>query len=111
MNFQTDIKSAGNDGLTALELDAALLGVYDSRENLAQWTLLLEQESYLPYIKKVIKKILQTIDSYIAILKNQTAKTLDTIIGENLSPAIKKNPIILHTLFTTCDTYSMCQIN
>ena len=34
--------------------------VYQSWENLASQVLALEQESYLPYIKKVIKKILQT---------------------------------------------------
>ena len=31
-------------------------------ETLAPWVLTLEQESYLPHIKKVIKKILQTTD-------------------------------------------------
>ena len=31
-------------------------------ETLAPWVLALEQESYLSYIKKVIKKILQTTD-------------------------------------------------
>ena len=36
--------------------------VYQSWENLASQVLALEQESYLPYIKKVIKKILQTTD-------------------------------------------------
>ena len=33
-------------------------------ESLAPWVLPLEQESYLPYIKKVQKKILQTIDPF-----------------------------------------------
>ena len=32
-------------------------------ESLAPWVLPLEQESYLPYIKKV-QKILQTIDPF-----------------------------------------------
>ena len=38
---------------------------------LAPWMLLLEQEPYLSYMKKVIKKILQTTDSYTTILKNR----------------------------------------
>ena len=33
-------------------------------ENLAPWVLLLEQESYLADIKKVIEKILQTTDPF-----------------------------------------------
>ena len=59
-------------------------------ECLVSWVLLLEQESYLSYIKKVIKKILQTTDPYTTILKNPLQKTLDKVIAENQSPAIKK---------------------
>ena len=39
---------------------------------------------------------------YNTILKNWMQKTLDTIIAENQSAAIK-NRTILHTLFTICD--------
>ena len=59
-------------------------------ECLVSWVLLLEQESYLSYIKKVIKKIVQTTDPYTTILKNPLQKTLDKVIAENQSPAIKK---------------------
>ena len=59
-------------------------------ECLVSWVLLLEQESYLSYIKKLIKKILQTTDPYTTILKNPLQKTLDKVIAENQSPAIKK---------------------
>ena len=45
--------------------------------------LLLEQESYLSYIKKVIKRILQTADPYTTIPKNRLEKTLGTVTGEN----------------------------
>ena len=38
----------------------------------------------------MIKKILQTADPYTTILKNYLQKTLDIIIGENHSTAIKK---------------------
>ena len=58
-------------------------------ESLAPWVLLVEQESYLSYIKNVIKKILQITDSYTTILKNRLQKTYK-IIGENQSSAIKK---------------------
>ena len=72
-------------------------------ESLASWVLLLEQELYLSYIKKVIKEILQTTDPYKAIPKNQLQRTLDTIIGENQSTAIKKIEqfYILFLLFVT----------
>ena len=57
-----------NDGLKALfykhfwnELAPVLLHIY---ENLTRWVLPLEQESYLPYIKNVIKEILKTIDPF-----------------------------------------------
>ena len=65
-------QSPGNDGLTAEfykhfsnTLAPALSDVYDSwRKRLASWVLLLKQGSYLLHIKKVIKKILQTIDLF-----------------------------------------------
>ena len=45
-----------------------------SEKRLAPRVLLLKQESYLPYMKEVIKKVLQTIDLYTAILKNPLQK-------------------------------------
>ena len=69
-------------------------------KRLAQWLLLLNQESHLSYMKKEIKKILQTTDPYIAVLKNRLQKTLDTIIGENQSAVIIILTIILDTLST-----------
>ena len=59
-------------------------------ESLVPWLLLLEQEAYRSNMKKVIKKILQTTDPYTTILKNPLQKTLDKVIAENQSPAIKK---------------------
>ena len=59
-------------------------------ESLAPWVLLLEEESYLSYIRKVTKTILQTTEPYTAILKNQLQKKLDAITDENQSAAIKK---------------------
>ena len=44
-------------------------------ESLASWVLLLEQELYLSYIKKVMKEILQTTDPYKAIPKNRLQRT------------------------------------
>ena len=40
------------------------------RENLAPGVLLIEQESYLSYLKKVIQKMLQTSGPYSTFLKN-----------------------------------------
>ena len=58
-------------------------------KGLVPWVLLLEQQSYLPYIKKVIKKILQTTGPYTTILKNRLQKALDTIIGD-IQSVVKK---------------------
>ena len=38
-----------------------LLDIY---ENLTTWVLSLEQESYVPYINKLIKEILKAIDPF-----------------------------------------------
>ena len=76
-------------------------------ESLIPWVLLIEQESYLPYIKGDKKNIanyrpisLLNLDYkiYTTILKNQMQKTLDlvTIIGERQSEAIKS---LLYTFF------------
>ena len=65
--------------------------------------LLLEKESYLSYIRKVIKKELQTTDPYATILKNRLQKSSNKMISENQSAAIKKNRSILHTLSTIHD--------
>ena len=80
------------------------------RQNIFRWAhkifkfsnkrvLLLEQESDLSNVWKMIKNILQIADLYATILKNwlDCKEKLDTIIGENHSPSIK-NRIILHTL-------------
>ena len=84
-------------------------------ESLAPCLLLLGQKSYLSYIKKVIKNILQTTilllnldyKTYAMILKNRMQKMLDTIIGENQSPAIR-NRTVLHTLSTIRDIIDLC---
>ena len=60
-------------------------------ESFAPWVLLLEQESYLPYIKNVIKKMIDDckLQTHILLnLKNQLQKKLDTIIGENQPASI-----------------------
>ena len=79
---QTNNKSPGNDGPTAKfyeqfsnKLALVLLDVYDFSGKLGTM-LLLEQESYLSYIKKVINKILKSIDPYTIVLKNQLQNIL-----------------------------------
>ena len=69
-------------------------------ENLAPWVLLLVQESYLLYINSDYKYLGYKI--YITILKNHMQTTLDAIIGENQSAAIK-NRTILPTFSTIQD--------
>ena len=54
------------------------------RKTLKPWVLALEQESYLPYIKKVMKKILQSTDP--------SHQSLDAVI----SLFLDINYIILH---------------
>ena len=60
-------------------------------KSLAQWVLLLEQESYLSYINLGYK-------IYTSILRNHMQKAVDGITGESQSAAIK-NRTILHTFF------------
>ena len=60
-------------------------------ENLAPWVLLLVQESYLLYINSDYKNLGFII--YTTILKNHMQTTLDAIIGENQSAAIKNSNI------------------
>ena len=67
-------------------------------ESLTPWVLLVEQESYLPYIKcdkkdianyRLISLLNLTIKFILLILKNQMKKLgLVTIIGERQSEAI-----------------------
>ena len=69
-------------------------------KSLAPWVLLLVQESYLLYINSDYKNLGYKI--YTALPKNQMQTTLDAIICENQSPAIKNTNItyIFHHL--TC---------
>ena len=60
-------------------------------KSLAPWVLLLVQESYLLYINSDYKNLGYII--YTTILKNHMQATLDAIIGENQSAAIKYNNI------------------
>ena len=69
-------------------------------ESLAEWLLLLVQESYLLYIYSDYKNLGYKI--YTTILKNHMKTTLNAIIGKKKSAAIK-NETILHTLSTIRD--------
>ena len=69
-------------------------------KSLAPWVLILEQESYLLYINLYYKNLGYKI--YTTILKNRMQTTLDAIIDENQSAAIK-NRTILRTFSTTRD--------
>ena len=66
INFQTNMKSSGNDSLTANFINTVQINYpltfINPGKTLVPWVLAVEQESYLPYIKKVIRKILQTTD-------------------------------------------------
>ena len=62
--------------------------------------LLLEQESYLLYISLDYKSL--GYKTYTTFLKKHMQKTLDAIIGQNQSAAIK-NKTILHTFSTIRD--------
>ena len=64
------------------------------RESLAPLVLPLERESYLPYIKKIIKKILQIIDPFHDYnIYTTSSKDLLFIY----------NDFTVHTLSTICD--------
>ena len=71
-----------------------------SCKSLAPWVLILEQELYLLYIYLYYKNLGYKI--YTTILKNRMQTTLDAIIDENQSAAIK-NRTILRTFSTTRD--------
>ena len=69
INSQTSNTFPGNDGLKAVfykrfsdELVPVLLDVYNSWGKRGTKVLLLQQESCLPHIKKLIKEILKTVD-------------------------------------------------
>ena len=70
-------------------------------KSLAPWVLLLGQESHLLYINSDYENLGYII--YTTILKNHMQATLDAIIGENQSAAIKYNNIthIFHN--STCN--------
>ena len=65
-------------------------------KSLAPWALLLVQESYLLYINLGYK-------IYTTILKNHMQATLDAIIGENQSAAIKNKTITHIFHHSTCN--------
>ena len=69
-------------------------------KSLAPWVLLLVQESYLLYINLYYRNLVYKICT--TILKNHMQATLDAIIGENQSAAIK-NRMMLHTFSTIRD--------
>ena len=77
-------------------------------ESLAPSVLILEQESYLPYIKKVIKHIAKyrpisllnlNYKTYTTNSQESNANTSVTIIGEHHSQTIKNRTTLLYTLF------------
>ena len=76
-------------------------------KSLSPWVLLLEQESYLPYINLNYKLLRYKI--YNTILKNHMQKSLDAITGENQAAAIK-NRRILHIFSTIRDVIDVIEV-
>ena len=70
-------------------------------KSLAPWELLLVRESYRLYINSDYENLGHKI--YTAIPKNYMQTTLDAIIGENESAAIKNNNITHIFPHSTCD--------
>ena len=96
INSERNNKSSGNDPFQHNLINSFLINYLlpfqiftNLVESLESWMLLIEHESSLPYIKKVIKTILQSTDPYTTILKNQLPKTSDAIISKNQAAAIK----------------------
>ena len=119
INSQQNNKSPGNDGLTAEfykhfsnELAPILLEVYDSWKQLGIIGISSRTGIILVIYKKGDKKdianyrpiSLLNLDYKIftTILKNRMQQTLENIIGQNQTAAIK-NRTILHTLSTIRD--------
>ena len=71
-----------------------------SWKGLAPWVLLLVQESYLLYINSGYKNVGYKI--YTTIPKNHIQTTLDVIIGEKQSAAIKNNNTTHIFYHSTC---------
>ena len=69
-------------------------------KSLAPWVILLEQESYMLYINLDYDNL--GCKTYTTIFKNHVQKTLNAIIDENQSAAIK-NRTILHTFSSIWD--------
>ena len=70
-------------------------------KSLAPRVLILVQESYMLYINSGYKNLGYKI--YTTILKNHMQATLDAIIGENQSAAIKNNNITHIFHHSTCN--------
>ena len=119
INSQRNNKSPGNDGLTAEfykqflnELAPNLLEVYDSWKQLGIIGTSSRTGIIFVIYKKGDKKDIANYRSisllnldykiYTTILKNRMQQTLNNIIGENQTAAIK-NRTILHTLSTIRD--------
>ena len=98
INSKTNNKSSSNYVFTAelykhfpFELATVLLDVYKFWENLCTMGVTSRAGIMLwSYIKKMIKRKLQTAEPYTIILKVLLQTTLDIIIGENQSAAIQK---------------------
>ena len=70
-------------------------------KSLAPWLLLIVQESCLLYINSDYKNLGYKI--YTTIPKNHIQTTLDAIISENQSAAIKNNNILYIFHYSTCN--------
>ena len=99
------------------ELAPVILDVYDPWGKLGTMPVtsrtgiisVIYKKSDKKYIANYRLILLLNLDykTYATILKNRMEKMLDTIIGENQSPAIK-NRTILHTLSTIRDITDLC---
>ena len=82
--------------------------IINSGKTLALWVLALEQESYLPYIKKVIKKILQITDlshSYLDAIIFLPLNISYTILCNGYFRNLKINQLLSQKNYITHTSY------